>query len=230
MFSISIERAICHNMCKRKSLEEIIFSDTVHCSMQYQGRYILDQEVSQSFDITSLSGVDFIPQFLMDLNKFPIRILVQFESSLYPIFEFIQSLERNHLPYYIFDFNGIPISPLIKKSYYHILFEVTNEKQLSMLFENYLYDIVANNNFVGFWIGEIPCFSLYQGFQSSKDHRLWDTPMLLLDMKQFLVTINYDISGITLINKHGILTFVQLRYQLKSFSIESYTETGFACC
>lgn len=87
--------------------------------------------------------------------------------------------------------------------------------------------ILAINEFIGFWIGEIPCFSWYRGIQYDPYNR---DPRILIDFQRFFATIEFDADSIAFFYKSELLTLDKIKSRLKSFTIQEYIEEGYSCC
>lgn len=233
MDSIEIRHSICKShLSKGKSLKEIIESNAIPaCSMQSDDRYIIECGVTQSLHLRSTSPtqpIRFFPKFLTDWNLFPIYCLLRWPSGLFSTLDFINELKQKGIKFEILDINHRFIARTDKlKGDLNFLLRVENGKSLDSIFQDYFFTIASINDFIGFWLGEIPCFSWYKGNQYDSYNR---DPRILVDFRHFFATIEFDADGIALFHKSELLTFDKIKSRLKSFTIEEFIEEGYSCC
>lgn len=226
MDSIEIRNSICKShLFKGKHLREMVRSNTFPaCSMQSDDRFIIEYGVIQSLHISSVNPsypIQFFPQFLMDWSVFPIYCLFRWPSGLFSTLDFIIELKEKGIGFATFGMNRPSMS---RVGDINFLLRIENGKVLDPIFRDTIGSI---NEFIGFWLGEIPCFSWYEGIQFAPYNR---DPRILIDFQRFFATVEFDGDSIALFNKGELFTFDRIKSRLKSFTIDEYVEESYSCC
>ncbi|PLZ81025.1 hypothetical protein [Fischerella thermalis] len=231
MLIIEVKRYTCNDCSRKKSLQEIIVSNSIpNCGLQGDDPYIIGPNFRQMLSIESteeLKPIHFLPHFIDDLSIFPIYSMVFYwPSRLFAISEFIIEIEKMNIEYNIFDRKGRTIADIKEVEEICILFKIEKSNEFELLFNDYLSLVAADNHFVGFWIGGMPCFSWYPiKFDP------YDEPYkVLIDFPHFFATIGWDASRVLIMDKNASLNYETLKKQLKSLTIKQFDEVGYDCC
>lgn len=233
LLNLEIERVTCENLCMAISLKEIsdIESSKFKCSMQYDHRYLVDKEIQQKFYITNTErNAKFVPQFLQDLNQLPIYALAF--DSVNAIDEIMEKLDMEQITYEVYNSNGVKLSPKGKQFRdFFILMKIEDKSALFNIFNSYLYFLAECNYFVAFWTKEMPCYSLHFLESTDRGPRSSKEPIVLLDMRNYSMVMDYDAFGLEVCDKNGVWDYDKLKKQLSNFSIVRYEDTGgYSCC
>jgi hypothetical protein len=232
LLNIEIERITCKNLCKAISFKKIsdIETSKFNCALQYDDRYLVDKEIQQKFYITNTErNGKFVPQFLLDLNQFPIYALAY--DSLNSLDEIKEKLDIEQIPYQVYNSYGVMVSP--KGNHlrdFFILMMIEDENALFNIFNSYLFFLAECNYFVAFWSKELPCFSFHFVKSIDRGPRSLKEPIIFIDMMSYTMIMDYDAMGIEICDKNGIWDYDKLKKQLNSFSIIKYENTGYSCC
>ncbi|MGG3736948.1 hypothetical protein [Aeribacillus pallidus] len=221
MYTLNVQNYKICNGCKQKKIMDIVqLQNKTKCPIQTHFRYTIEEGIKNRFYISQTSeNISFLSQFLLDLNQFPIYILIQMND--FSISEGLGEKLLNWLylrnsQIHFFDYNGIIMSEPNSVVNGYCLIKITslNCTDASDLID-FLFPFFTSNEFVSFWLGELPCFIVYNNH-------------IFLDVQNAVIIVGYDGDGIDFLDKKNQWNYEKFCRTLSDvFIIKNYNEVTF---